>query len=284
LVASFDASGSADADGTVASYAWTFGDGSTGTGPNATRTYAAAGTYTVGLTVTDDKGATGTTSRSVTVTSPAAGTSFATDTFTRTVTGGFGTADTGGAWTTVGRAADLSVNGSTGRLQLAGAGAQNAAYLTSVSSNDTETALSLSVDKPATGGGVYVNVVGRRVGSDNYRTQVRFLSTGQVTVGVARTSGGSDVSLSTVTLPGSYVPGQVLMVRLQVSGTGTTALRAKVWASGTAEPAAWTVSANDTTASLQAAGSVGVIGYLSGSATNAPVVVSIDDLQVGPRR
>jgi hypothetical protein len=32
LAVSVDASGSSDADGTVASYAWTFGDGGTGTG------------------------------------------------------------------------------------------------------------------------------------------------------------------------------------------------------------------------------------------------------------
>ncbi|WP_316310916.1 PKD domain-containing protein, partial [Clavibacter michiganensis] len=56
LTASRDGSTPADADGTVASYAWAFGDGTTGTGKTATRAYAAAGTYAVSLTVTDDKG------------------------------------------------------------------------------------------------------------------------------------------------------------------------------------------------------------------------------------
>ena len=69
--ASFDAGGSSDPDGTIASYAWDFGDGSTGTGATATHTYAAAGTYTVMLTVTDDKGAGGTATRTVAVTQPA---------------------------------------------------------------------------------------------------------------------------------------------------------------------------------------------------------------------
>ena len=73
LTASFDASGSSDSDGSIASYAWNFGDGTTGSGVTASRTYAAAGTYTVTLTVTDDDGATGTKSQSVTVTEPASG-------------------------------------------------------------------------------------------------------------------------------------------------------------------------------------------------------------------
>ncbi|NAZ81400.1 PKD domain-containing protein, partial [Kineococcus sp. R8] len=71
LVAAFDASTSADADGTVASYAWTFGDQTTGTGATPSHTYAAAGTYPVTLTVTDDDGATGTVTRDVTVTAAA---------------------------------------------------------------------------------------------------------------------------------------------------------------------------------------------------------------------
>jgi MYXO-CTERM domain-containing protein len=56
---SFDASGSTDTDGSVASYAWDFGDGSTASGVSASHAYAEAGTYLVRLTVTDDKGATG---------------------------------------------------------------------------------------------------------------------------------------------------------------------------------------------------------------------------------
>jgi PKD repeat protein len=59
--------GSSDVDGSVVSRSWTFGDGATSTATNPSHTYAAAGTYTVTETVTDDGGATGTTSRSVTV-------------------------------------------------------------------------------------------------------------------------------------------------------------------------------------------------------------------------
>lgn len=53
--ASFDASASSDPDGNVAQYAWDFGDGDTGSGVSPQHTYAAPGTYTVKLRVTDDE-------------------------------------------------------------------------------------------------------------------------------------------------------------------------------------------------------------------------------------
>lgn len=54
----FDGSRSSDPDGTVASYAWAFGDGATGTGAAPTHSYAMPGTYTYTLTVTDNHGLT----------------------------------------------------------------------------------------------------------------------------------------------------------------------------------------------------------------------------------
>lgn len=65
-----DGSGSYDTDGTISAYAWQFGDGGTGTGVTAAHTYAASGTYTVQLTVTDNKGASNSVSHAVTVVKP----------------------------------------------------------------------------------------------------------------------------------------------------------------------------------------------------------------------
>ena len=58
---------STDADGTIASWSWDFGDGNTSADQNPVHTYAASGSYTVTLTVTDDQGATDSASESVTV-------------------------------------------------------------------------------------------------------------------------------------------------------------------------------------------------------------------------
>lgn len=67
---------STDSDGNVSVWSWTFGDGATSTAQHPSHTYAAGGTYTVSLTVTDDDGATGSTSQSVTVSAPSAGLTF----------------------------------------------------------------------------------------------------------------------------------------------------------------------------------------------------------------
>ena len=64
---SFDALGSSDPDGNIVGYAWSFGDGSTGTGVNPSHSYALAGTYTVSLAVTDNDGLTGLQTKTIIV-------------------------------------------------------------------------------------------------------------------------------------------------------------------------------------------------------------------------
>ena len=72
LTCAFDASASFDPDGTIASYAWKFGDGPTsiGNGRAANHQYLTGGTYTITLTVTDHTNQTSTSSRMVTVVAP----------------------------------------------------------------------------------------------------------------------------------------------------------------------------------------------------------------------
>ena len=65
LVLEFDASQSADSDGSIASYSWDFGDGATSMGSRADHTYVAFGLFSAVLTVTDNDDATSSASVSI---------------------------------------------------------------------------------------------------------------------------------------------------------------------------------------------------------------------------
>jgi PKD repeat protein len=65
-VLTFAATGS-DPDGDPLTYSWDFGDGQVGSGQTVQHSFASAGSLTVTLTIRDNSGATGTSSRTVTV-------------------------------------------------------------------------------------------------------------------------------------------------------------------------------------------------------------------------
>ena len=107
LACAFDASSSSDDDGDGLTYAWDFGDGTDGSGAITNRTYSAAGTYPVELTVTDGRGGEDSATQVVTPTSggsPGSGVELTGDatssgrTWTATVTVSGGA--TQGTWST----------------------------------------------------------------------------------------------------------------------------------------------------------------------------------------
>lgn len=278
LTATLDASGSSDPDGSVASYAWDFGDSTTGTGATTSHTYTATGSYTVRLTVTDNRGATDTTTRTV-----VASGLLAADAFARTVSRGLGTADQGGAWTLQGSTSLFGVANGVGSLQMVGAGKGSAAALGGVSSMGTDLGLVLAFDKAPTGGGQYGYVTARGTLDSGYRTKIRVASTGAVTVWLTAVVNGTETDLTSTTVQGLNVTaGTKVAVRMQTFGTSPTTVRAKVWAAGGTEPTAWLVSSTDSRAALQVAGGIAVRTYLSGSSTNAPVTMLVDDLVAKP--
>ncbi len=71
LAVAFDASTSADPDGSITSYAWSFGDGASRTRVTTSHTYNTPGTFNITLTVTDDKGKTGFATQTIYVSAPA---------------------------------------------------------------------------------------------------------------------------------------------------------------------------------------------------------------------
>ena len=56
LAVNFSSAGSTDPDGSIAAFAWDFGDGGASTAPNPSHTYATAGPFIAHLTITDNAG------------------------------------------------------------------------------------------------------------------------------------------------------------------------------------------------------------------------------------
>lgn len=137
-------------------------------------------------------------------------------------------------------------------------------------SNDTDLRATLSITKAATGGGLYLDVLGRRISAvDDYRARLGFNANGTVAVSLATLRGSSTVQTISpaVVVPGlTYTPGQTLELRFQVTGTNPSTVRARVWPSTQAEPTTWMVATVDASPALQTAGPIGLQPYLSSTA------------------
>ncbi len=283
LTCSADGSASTGGSGSITGYRWSWGDGSAAmTGSTATHTYAAPGDFQATLTVTNDAGLSSVVGQPVSPRSIVDPTVFAADAFNRTVTNGFGNADIGGPWVVSGSAAKYSVAAGVGSLAMPTAGTTSAVSLTGLAGTDTDLRVSVSTDKLATGNGTYIGLIARQVSANKlYQGSVRIRGDGVPVLSITALQG----SATTVTLkPAIVAPGitlsagDVLRTRFQVTGTNPTALRLKVWPAAAAEPSSWQLTAADSFAGLQAAGSLTVNTYLSGASVNAPVVLRLSDL------
>lgn len=270
---SVDGSASTDPDGSIASYKWNFGDGSTGTGASATHAYTTSGTYTVSLVVTDNKGATSTAAtKDVTVNVPVL-----VDSFGRTTTNAWGTPEVGPIWSATGSASYFSVSGGQGKLRLNGPGS-GLAVGSPVSTTRSELQVSLTSDKAPAGGSQFYYLIARGTSSDGYGAKLVAPVTGPMTISLNRWVAGAETTITSAPTGITFTPGTQYNVRVRAVGTGPTALQVKIWPTDQAEPTNWNLSATDSTASLQTAGGVALRGYLSGAATNAPVVLSFDNV------
>ena len=250
----------------------------------AGHTYAATGDYTVTLTV--DDGAGGTSSSSQVFHADVASSSIvAGDAFTRTVASGWGTADTGGAYAAAPGFAGGAVNGNAGTFRLAKPGSGGGEYLPSVSVLDSDSVVDVGTNAAAAGGtwGQVAYVTARRVAANTeYRARLRFTPSHTLRLSFVKVVGtttevavGSEIAVAGV----PYVAGRAYSIRFDVTGTFPSTLHAKVWVAGSAEPAAWSLTASDAQAALQAAGSPGVRVFLGSGSTSIPTW-SFDNLSV----
>ncbi len=274
LGVSVDGSGSSDPDGSVASYAWDFGDSATGSGATASHTYGQAGTYQVKLTVTDDKGAKDSVTKSVTVTAPPA-VVLAKDDFARTGTGSWGSADTGGTWTLGGGSAAFGVANGQGVITLAPSQTRTA-QLNSVSTQAVVEQMRVSFDEAPAGAAAHITLIGRQVGGDYYGGRLRIETDGTIRLYVLL---NETALANSYVLPNTkYTAGDVLHLKVQVSGTAPTTVKAKVWRDGTTEPDNWNLSSTDATAALQTSGSIGIRAVVGASSSVPATHMRIDSL------
>jgi hypothetical protein len=167
-----------------------------------------------------------------------------------------------------------------GKLALTAKGQTRTNLLTSVSAADVDLTMDVALDKVPDGGGAQFNSTVRRTSAGDYHLKLRYPSTGVVSASLAKTVGTTETLIASANLPGAAVTaGQVLRVRFQVVGSGSTVLKAKIWRATDPEPAAWLLSSTHSEPLLQAAGQVGLSGYLTSTATTVPLTMSVDNIK-----
>lgn len=196
------------------------------------------------------------------------------DTFSRTVVDGWGSADSGQAWTNSGgAAADFDVAAGVGTHTHP---ATNTAHRSVIAASTVaqEVLVDVSVSQLAAGDNSFAGPVLRHADSNNYYwARGTFTPSGTVQMAIRKRLAGTETGIGpVVTLPFGYTAGQMFRIRFQIIGS---TLRARIWPADQAETQTWTVQVNDF--DLAAAGSVGVRTLVNSAATNVNQVFSFDN-------
>jgi hypothetical protein len=207
------------------------------------------------------------------------GTAAVVDTYSRTVTGSWTTADTGQAWTvTGGSASDYSVGSGVGQQNNV---TENVFRLASLDAGVTDVDYTVKVasNKTVAGASQIVEFFGRSASDvtvdSAYMARLTFTTASAVTIDIRRRVGGTPTTLtSTVTTALTHSAGTFFSVRFSIQGS---ALKARVWLSSATEPSTWDVEATDT--QLTTGTRIGVRSVVATGTSNEPVVFSFDELR-----
>jgi RHS repeat-associated protein len=206
---------------------------------------------------------------------------YAADSFARSATGSWGSADIGGAYWLAPPTTDYNVNGTAGAITTDANGEELRALLSNVSVRDVNGVVRVSADKaPTADQFAYLEL--RRIDLINtYQLQLRLATDGHAYVRLRAVVGGAVTQLTPEQQVAGFTsgPGAQVWLRAQVNGASPTTLSMKAWTNGQPEPAAWQATATDSTTALQSAAAVALKTYMIG-ATNLPVAFSFDNLSV----
>jgi len=201
------------------------------------------------------------------------------DPFERSVNGGWGKAATGGSWKTTWNAAAFSVDGTSGRIAMAGPRSSASIISDEIKSTSTDAVVDFSLDAVPTGNGAFISYAARTTKAGQYQATVRIGSAGNPVVTVSRVVKGRETALGTYVLPQPYTAGQPLHLRMVVDGAESTNIQTKFWA-GDTEPTEWGIEVVDNDKTLNEAGTVGLTTYMSGSAGPETVTLSVDKVTI----
>lgn len=196
------------------------------------------------------------------------GTTGLSDTFTRTVASGWGTADTGQAYTVQGTAADFAVNGTMGIIT-PGAISSSRIAVVDMRAVDFNVTHQWKINALPASGIVAIGAVGRYTNSSNYyRGSVQISTAGAVLAVVDRNVGGTVTTVASASVSGLTIAGNTLY-GFRFAGrydwaTQTMILYVKVWPTTAAEPYGWSLVTSElVTLAPPAASNVGAYGAVT---------------------
>jgi hypothetical protein len=202
----------------------------------------------------------------------------ATDTFARSVSNGWGNADTGQAWTmSGGLAANFSVGGGSGQVSETTVNVNRFGQLAITNTANVDATIFTSTPVVATGASITNTLCVRMVDTNNMlMATCVYNTTGLTDLLIVKRIAGVETTLATATNVTTYAGNGGVWIRFQAVGVG---LRAKLWNDGDPEPSAWTLYVAD--GSLLTAAQVGTYSKLTTGNTNpSPVNVQYDNLSV----
>jgi hypothetical protein len=212
-----------------------------------------------------------------------ANTSIVSDSFGRSVSSGWGSADTGGAYTITGSASDFAVNGTEGTMTAPTSSTSRQAVLTGVSNQEQDVTVRFKTDKVSAGTSQEYFILSRYVSSTlMYRAKIRLTPTNGVTVQGSKVVSGTETFIGTqATVSGlTYSANSYIRVRAKFSGASPTTIQIKAWDDAATEPETWSYTSTDSEATLQTTGGVGLRMNMPASTSNAPIVATFDDFNM----
>ncbi|MFD3929527.1 hypothetical protein [Streptomyces sp. NPDC058614] len=201
------------------------------------------------------------------------------DSFTRSVASGWGTPDTGSAWSTVGGgpATDYNVGSGYGSQTLSTVDVSRRTAVTAIHP-DSDIYCDVTTSDLATGDSLYGGVAARMIDANNmYVCRVAFTIGNAIVVTIRKLVAGVQTQLgATYTVPVTHVAGAFVRVRFQVAGS---TLRAKAWMASGVEPFVWQITASDT--AFTAANQIGTRSIrVTGNSNAVTAAIRYDEFNV----